>query len=143
MDNYNNYSSDDDIDDIKEENKLEYSIKTSLPEEVISLFKTISISIINTAYIYNSMANPFMPEFIKDVMTPFVNKGYGDSVICNFLDGWSDFNWDDKLLVTEKEDFKKMLISFLRTDKIKLDEAYIPIIYNIFNISYYAETMMG
>ena len=128
--------------DIEEENDLEYSIRTSNKNEVILLFTTIKCSYINSYYIYTAMANNFMPDFINDIITPYINNGYSSS-LTNFLDGWVDYGWDNKISLSEKLKFKNILISFLRTDKIKLDEFYIPILYNIFNISYYAETMIG
>ena len=128
--------------DIEEENDLEYSIRTSNKNDVILLFTTIKCSEINSYYIYTAMGNPIMPHFINDIITPYINNGYSSSLI-NFLDGWVDYGWDNKISSSEKLKFKNILISFLRTDKIKLDEFYIPILYNIFNISYYAETMIG
>ena len=128
--------------DIEEENDLEYSIRTSNKNDVILLFTTIKFSEINSYYIYTAMGNPIMPDFINDIITPYINNGYSSS-LTNFLDGWVDYGWDNKISSSEKLKFKNILISFLRTDKIKLDEFYIPILYNIFNISYYAETMIG
>jgi hypothetical protein len=126
-----------------EESDLEYTIKTSrVVSDIILLFKTIKCTEINCLYVYLAMANPYMTDFIKDIMTPYINKGYGHSLI-NFLDGWVDYGWDDKMSSIKKVEIRNMIILFLRTDKIKIDECYIPILYNIFNISYYGELMMG
>jgi hypothetical protein len=128
--------------DYEEDDSLEYSIRKSNKKDVILLFKSIKCNESNSNYIYSAMANNAMPDFIKDIMTPYINNGYENSII-SFLDGWLDYNWDEKLSLDEKLKIKNMIVLFLRTDKIKIDEYYIPILYNTFNISYYAETMMG
>jgi len=128
--------------DNEDETDLEYSIKTGNTNDIIVLFKTIICNQVNSFYIYTAMNNPFMPNFIIDIITPYLYKGYENALV-NFLDGWLDYGWDDKISPLEKLKLKNMIISFLRTDKIKLDEFYIPILYNIFNVSYYSETMKG
>ena len=131
---YSDYEEDDD--------SLDYSIRKSNKDDVILLFKTIKCNESNSNYIYTSMGNPNMPKFIKDVMKPYIDNGYQNSVV-SFLDGWLDYNWDNKISLEEKLKIKNMIVLFLRTDKIKIDEYYIPILYDIFNINYYAETMIG
>lgn len=128
--------------DIEDENELEYSIKIGNKDDVISLFKTIGCTKLNSYYIHTAMSNDYMPDFIIDVIKPYMDKGY-ESALINFLDGWIDYGWDNKISLSKKLKFKNIIISFLRTDKIKLDEFYIPILYDLFNISYYAETMIG
>lgn len=128
--------------DYEEDDSLEYSIRKSSKDDVVLLFKTIKCNESNSNYIYSAMANPNMPEFINNIMTPYINNGCANSLI-SFLDGWLDYEWNNKISVEEKLKIKNMIILFLRTDKIKIDEYYIPILYDTFNVSYYTETMMG
>ena len=131
---YSDYEEDDD--------SLEYSIRKSKKEDIVLLFKTINCNNSNSNYIYSAMENPNMPQFIKDIMMPYIEKGYSNAVI-SFLNGWLHYNWDSKLSINEKLKIKNIIILFLRTDKIKINEFYIQILYDTLNISYYAETMVG
>jgi hypothetical protein len=129
--------------DYNNEDDLEYYIKINGKDDVKIIFRTIKCSETNSYYIYTAMANLSMPHFMKDIITPYIDEGYKDALY-NFLDGWIDYGWNNKILPSEKIEFKNMIVNFLRTDKIVLlDEFYIPILDNIFNINYYAETMIG
>lgn len=121
-----------------------YEIKTSQSEDVKIIFKTIQIISDNTHYIYQSMENVKLIEFIDDIVRPFIDNKI-TSVFYDILDGWLHFVKNRK--IKNKEDIKNkissILIDIIRTDSIDLEDYSINILKSEFNINYYAETMAG
>lgn len=123
---------------------LIYDIKTLPTNDIIILFKTIEINLESTEYIYTSMSNPYVYEFIDELVKMYIDKKVY-SVFYNIMDGWLDNkhiftkNYKEKL----SEKLYKIFVVLLRTDMIKCDNLYIDNLQKEFNINYYAETMVG
>jgi hypothetical protein len=126
------------------EEDLIYDIKTLSTNDIIIFFRTVEINIESAEYIYIAMSNPYVYEFIDQLVEMYIEKKVY-SVFYEIMDGWLDNkhiftkNYKEKLY----EKLYKIFVILLRTDMIKCDNFYIDKLQNEFNINYYAETMVG
>jgi hypothetical protein len=116
-----------------------YNIKTSSPEDVITLFKTIDIKEDTTSYVYHVMANPSLFYIIENISDLYIDKEVY-TIFYEIIDGWADHCIKNDLI---KKKVSNILIKILHSDKIKCDKFSIDFLKKNFNINYYAEIMMG